>query len=190
MPKDVFPKSISSLVISESRGPVSAVFCGNEWFPMMCGLCNTFLKCAFQLLPVIPSIKVRSFFLCSSLPNNFQNSFVFLLLHFIFWSIVSLCANLFFLTVFFREVFCLDKRIFSSSLLGSLLIFFLRAVISFFKFEQFLSNHGGMFFEWVFEPGIRLILDFSAISVKQFVARFPYQTIRNCAAHFLRGCLL
>ena len=122
------PKSISSLVISESRGPVSAVFWGgggggNEWFPM-CGLCNTFLKCAFQLSPVIPSIKVRSFFLCSSFPNNFQNSFIFLLLHFIFWSIVSLCANLFFLTVFFREVFCLDKHIFSSSLLGSLLIFF------------------------------------------------------------------
>ena len=89
------PKSISSLVISESRGQFQQYFGGNEWFPIMCGLCNTFLKCAFQLSPVIPSIKVRSFFYVQAYPIISKIVSLFCC-SISFFEVLSLCVLIYF----------------------------------------------------------------------------------------------
>ena len=89
------PKSISSLGISESSRPVSAVFWGNEWFPIMCGICNIFLKCAFQLSSVIPSIKVRSFFYVQAYPI-ISKIVSFFCCSISFFGVLSLCVLIYF----------------------------------------------------------------------------------------------
>ena len=54
------PRSISSLVISASKGPTSVVFWGSVLLSVSFGFCKTFLKCACQFSPEIPAMKFRS----------------------------------------------------------------------------------------------------------------------------------
>ena len=108
------PWSISSLVISASKGPTSVVFWGSVLLSVSFGFHKTFLKCACHFPPEIPAIKFRSFGLCSSLATNLQNSL----------DLGVFVCQLAFLDCRFKDLLSFVSSLFCSSLFGFLFLLF------------------------------------------------------------------